>query len=331
MDHAKDAIRTRGFTMLVEGQMDVLLAHQAGFENAVALSGTALSEKHLALMKRSSENLMLVLDSDRAGIIASARSVQLVLHADFSVKITVLPDELDPADLINKDKKLFAVCITEAKPAIDFFLISLRKIAKGRQLTRMIQETVFPLIESIPNPIEKDRAIQRTALELGSSVEAVRESLRRLPASPELQRGEPKYSEAASNITNVQRIAPSPVRLPTEIRSEQLLAVLKVYPGTPLAERVKARYCQITEAEQLPLDALPEQVLFKAEQTFGEKPKEDAADELLRAFEEAVIREAYQEAVAHLRRAEAQGDISVIKDAQAVCARISARLAAFKQ
>ena len=82
MDLAKDAIRTRGFTMLVEGQIDVLLAHQAGFTNAVALSGTALTSRHLGLMKRFSENLMLVLDADPAGLKATARSAAITLRRD---------------------------------------------------------------------------------------------------------------------------------------------------------------------------------------------------------------------------------------------------------
>ena len=69
--------------------------------------------------------------------------------------------------------------------------------------------------------------------------------------------------------------------------------------------------------------------MLQAEQTFGENPGEDAADELLSAFEEAVIREAYQEAVANLRRAEASGNASLIEDAQNRCAKLSARLAAF--
>ncbi len=319
MDKAKDAIRMRKFTMLVEGQIDVLLAHQAGFGNAVALSGTALSEKHLTLMKRSSENLMLVLDADRAGIIASARSVQLSLRADFSVKITTLPDGMDPADLISKDKKLFAACITEARPAIDFFLISLRKIANGRQLTHMIQEIVFPLIESIPNPIEKDRAIQRTALELGSSAESVRGLLKNVS----------KFSEVQRSTTIIRKDASYSVRSAADIRGEQLLAVVQVYPDTPVANRVKMEYCRITEAEQFPSDALPEPVLFKVGQTFGEEPSDDAADELLNAFEEAVIREAYQEAVTNLRKAEAGGDAASIASAQTVCAKLSTRLATF--
>jgi hypothetical protein len=115
-----------------------------------------------------------------------------------------------------------------------------------------------------------------------------------------------------------------------ELRGEQLLAVLHAYPDTPLAERVKAGYCQITEAEQPPSNVPPEQVLFSVERTFGEDPTEDAADELLHAFHEAVIREAYQEAVTNLRRAEATGDASLIERAQAECSKISLRLAALK-
>ena len=71
-----------------------------------------------------------------------------------------------------------------------------------------------------------------------------------------------------------------------------------------LAERVKSEYCRITEALDLPLVILPEPALFYTEQTFGVDPGEEAADELLHAFEEAVIREAYQETVRNLRRAE---------------------------
>ncbi|MCR4276092.1 MAG: hypothetical protein NUV90_01780, partial [Candidatus Parcubacteria bacterium] len=103
-------------------------------------------------------------------------------------------------------------------------------------------------------------------------------------------------------------------------------AVVHAYPKTPLANRVKMEYSRITEAELPPTIELPEPALFQAEQTFGEEPSEDAADELLHAFEQAVIREAYQEAVANLRRAEAAGDVVAIADAQAVCTKLSARL-----
>ena len=317
MDRAKDAVRTRGFTMLVEGQLDVLLAHQAGFTNAVALSGTALSEKHLALMKRYSDNLMLVLDADAAGLKATARSAQLALMNGVRVKAARLPKGKDPADLISEDAKEFAARVQAAKPIVEFFLAELAESERDpHRLMRLSEQVVLPLIAAIPSPMERDHFVQIAARALGLSSEAVKESLKRLPR-------EPLAPTAAPPVT--QSSAARPV---SAARREQLLGVIHAYPGTPLAERVKMRYGDITEAE-LPLgDVPPEPVLFTVEQTFGEDPAEDAADELLHAFETAVIREAYQEAVTNLRRAESTGDEEQIKQAQAICANLSVRLAA---
>ena len=319
MDRAKDAVRTRKFTMLVEGQMDVILAHQAGFENAVALSGTALSDRHLGLMKRFSENLMLVLDADPAGLTATARSSALALHAGLRVKAARLPVGKDPADLISEDAKEFAKRIAEAKPIVEFFLAELSEREHDpHRLLRAAENIVLPIINAIPSPMEREHFIQSAARTLGLSGEAIRESLRRLPKHQPVGDAAPVQSASASSV-----------RAPSAIRSEQLLAVLHAYPGTPLAERVTSEYSRIIGAQELPPLTLPESALFFAEQTFGEDPVEEAADELLRAFEEAVIREAYQEAVANLRRAEASRDVSLVARAQKECTKLSARLAAF--
>ena len=320
MDRAKDAIRTRGFTMLVEGQLDVLHAHQAGFMNAVALSGTALTDRHLALMKRFSDNLMLVLDADPAGLKATARSAELALRAGLRVKAARLPKGKDPADLLGEDAQDFCRRVAAAKPIVEFFLAELAEAERDpHRLLRLAESIVLPLIAAIPSPMEREHFIQVAARALGLSSEAVRESLGRLSKHPETgetpQKGPTQPSSAA--------------RSPRDIRSQQLRAVFHAYPDTPLAERVKSEYLRITEAHQSPLDTPPEPALFLAEQAFGEDPREDAADELLRAFEEAVIREAYQEAVADLRRAETAGDASLVEDTQRACARLSARLAAF--
>ncbi len=318
MDHAKEAVRTRGFAMLVEGQMDVLHAHQAGFENAIALSGTALSDRHLALMKRYSDNLMLVLDADAAGLKATARSAELALRTGLRVKAARLPKGQDPADLIKEDAQEFKKRVLAAKPIVEFFLSELAEAERDpHQLVRKAEGIVLPLINAIASPMERAHFIQVAAQSLGLSSEAVRESLGRVPA----QRDAVAAVRAAA--------APAqPARSARIVRAEQLLAVLHAYPDTPLAERIKARYRQITEVDLPPLGALPESVLFRTEQIFGENPAEDAADELLRAFESAVVREAYQSAVADLRRAEASGDASAIEKTQATCAELSVRLAA---
>lgn len=318
MDMAKDAVRTRGFTCLMEGQMDVILAHQAGFKNAVALSGTALTTTHLSLMKRFSENLMLVLDADQAGLKATARSAELALQSGLRVKAVRLPSGKDPADLILEDAQEFAKRIASAKPVVDFFLAELAEKEKDpHRLLRLAETVVLPLIAAVPSPMERDHFAQSAARALGLSPEAVQESVKRLP----------KHFEPDNGIRDVGMAATAPTRLPSELRASQLLAAFHAYPNTPLAERIKSEYCRITEAPTFP-DLLPEEsALFQAEQAFGEKPEADAADELIHAFEQAVIREAYQGAVANLRRAEASGNASQIKEAHQLCATLSARLA----
>lgn len=319
MDVAKDAIRTRGFTMLVEGQMDVILAHQSGFTNAVALSGTALSERHLGLMKRYSENLMLVLDADAAGLKATARSAALALKMGLRAKAANLPAGKDPADLISEDSKEFSKRVATAKPIVEFFLGELaQQESNPHRLLRLAESIVLPLIAAIPSPMEREHFVQSAAQTLGLSSEAVRESLKRLPKHPFAE------IDAPSQVSGKTIL-----REPTEIRREQLLAVLHAYPNTPLAERVKAEYCRITEAQELPLVTLPESALFYAEQTFGEDPGIGAADELLHAFEEAVIREAYQESVRNLRRAESANDATAIESAQLMCTKLALHLAIF--
>lgn len=324
MDVAKDAIRTRGFTMLVEGQIDVLLAHQVGFTNAVALSGTALSERHLGLMKRYSENLMLVLDADPAGLKATARSAALALYAGLRVKAGRLPEGKDPADIISEDATDFTKRIAAAKPIVEFFLAELAEIERvPYRFQRLVEEIVYPLLAVIPSPTERGYFIERAARYLLEvPIKDIRESVNRLP----------KHPRPDESSTEEIKTFPLPAirRSPVEIRSEQLLAVLHAYPDTPLAERVKSEYCRITEAEELPLVTLPESALFYAEQTFGEDPGAGAADELLHAFEEAVIREAYQEAVRNLRRAEGTNDAAEIESAQHMCTKLAARLAAFE-
>src|SRR3989344_4572951 len=318
MDRAKDAIRTRGFTLLVEGQIDVLHAHQAGFENAVALSGTALSEKHLALMKRYSENLMLVLDADTAGLSATAKSAQLALREGLRVKAGRLPQGKDPADLISEDHNDFSARVKAAKPIVEFFLSVLsEKEADPHRLVRTAETVVLPLIAAMKSPMEREHFLQVAAPLPGPSAGAGRETL-------SYTRHEVRGMRDDGTSSRISNLAPRTSA--RETRELQLLGALCAYPDTPLARRIEAEYARITGVQVPPLETLPESAVFEAEQACGEDPLETAADELLHAFESAVIREAYQKAVEDLRRAEAAGDAAAVAGAQAVCAALSVRL-----
>ena len=310
MDRAKEAIRVRGFTLLVEGQMDLLHAHQAGFGNTVALSGTALTPKHLMLMKRYSDNLMLVLDADTAGLAATAKSAQLALREGLRVKAVRLPPGKDPADLIMEDVKDFTARIKDAKPVIEFFLAELT--AREREQHRLVlaaERVVMPLIRAVQSPLERDHFMQLTARFLGLSTEAVREAVGRVEAVQSV--GEAPQKATGTPWTHLDLIR----------------AIATVYAETPLATQVISEYSRITEAP-LPAGDLPDSILFEAEKMFGEDPAPTAADELLHAFEIAVVREAYQERVTELRRAEAAGDTEAILAASKACQALQANLAA---
>ncbi len=316
LDRAKDAIRTRGFALLVEGQMDALHAHQALFENTIALSGTALTERHMALIKRYSDNLMLVLDADQAGLKASANAALLALREGLRVKAARLPVDEDPADLITRDPKDFAARIAAALPVVEFFLAALGEREKdpGR-LLRNVEAVVLPLIAAMGSAMERDRACQATARSLGISPESVRESLVRV-----------QRNGAGAGARPVAG-AGSERRAVRTSRAELLAGAIHAYPESALAARIQSEYSRITGDDAV-LPRPPEPVVFEAEQQFGEAPGEDAARELLRAFEEAVIREAYQEALRSLRQAEAAGDAKALEAAGERCREISVRLAA---
>lgn len=320
LDRAKDAIRLRRFTLLVEGQMDVLMSHQAGFTNAVALSGTAFTAKHAQLLKRYSENLLLVLDADSAGLGATAKSAALALAHGMRVKAARLPEGKDPADLILEDAPAFATRIKEAKPVVEFFLAVLAaRESDPHRLLALAERIVLPLIAAIPSPMERELFVQSTARTLGLSNESVRESLVRLPAQASFEEPPARTRQATAEERSAR-----------ESRAHLLLAVLHAYGENPLAERIKREYLRITEAVELPAGVPDESALFEAERLFGHSPAENAADELLRAFEEAVIREAYQRAVTSLRQAESAGDADAITKAQTLCVQLAARRAALK-
>jgi DNA primase len=102
MFQAKNEIRKHEFCYLVEGYTDVISLHQAGIENVVASSGTALPEEQIKLMRRFTENVTVLYDGDTAGIKAALRGIDLVLKGGLNVRIVLLPDGEDPDSFSKK-------------------------------------------------------------------------------------------------------------------------------------------------------------------------------------------------------------------------------------
>ncbi len=102
LSHAKDEIRKKGTAIIVEGYMDLLALYQNDIKNVVAVSGTAFTEEQVQLLSRYTKNVILLFDSDTAGIKASMRSIEILLGQDFEIKIAALPKDEDPDSYVNK-------------------------------------------------------------------------------------------------------------------------------------------------------------------------------------------------------------------------------------
>ncbi|MBY0111110.1 DNA primase [Patescibacteria group bacterium] len=318
MDRAKDAIRTRGFALLVEGQFDVILAHQAGFANTIALSGTALSSSHLQFIKRYSDNLMLALDSDRAGLAASARTAALGLSLGMKVKAVRMPKGKDPADMIAENPKEFAGLVASSEPIVEFFLSALSAEEKDtHRLVLAAERIVMPLIVAMKSPLEQEHFIEKVARALNMGTNAVRKSLAN--AAQSVVRGDLEEPKAGPS---------GEVKMtPLEMRIALIHGAVLSYPGSPLAERLTSEYARITGTD-LPEEAPPERVLFEAGLALGETPDEHSADDLIHAFEHAFLSQKLADATSRLRAAETQKDEAAINAATQECRELSLLLSA---
>ncbi len=119
---AKKAIIDSRVAVIVEGYTDVIACHQAGVKNVVATLGTALTSQHVAELRRYCEKVVLIYDADVAGIKAADRAVEVFLNEQLDVAIAVLPDELDPADLLERADGLEAwnEAVAKATDALDY-------------------------------------------------------------------------------------------------------------------------------------------------------------------------------------------------------------------
>ncbi|MGA3287363.1 MAG: DNA primase [Bacteroidota bacterium] len=119
--HSKDFIRQEDNALMVEGYADLISLYQAGIQNVVASSGTALTEAQLKLIGRYSKNLTLVYDADSAGSSATVRGIDLALEHDLNVRIVELPEGEDPDSFVLKHGGIeFRERLTNAVSFIDF-------------------------------------------------------------------------------------------------------------------------------------------------------------------------------------------------------------------
>jgi len=244
LDKAKVEIRKKDFCILVEGNTDVIMAHQAGSENTVATSGTALTPFQLKILKRYSNNLFIAFDMDVAGETATKRGIDLAQSLGFDIKIIRLPevDEAkassppfaktreakDPAELIAKNPLEWEKTINSAVGILDFYFETAisKADSKTPQGKKAISKMLLPPIKRIPNKIEQSYWVQKLAEKLEVKEEDVEEELKKVKLTEEVYGLEPE------EIINL------PQRSRKELLEERLLIlILKCPQNISLVEK----------------------------------------------------------------------------------------------
>ncbi len=157
---AKRAIRQQDECILVEGYTDVISLHQAGIENVVASSGTALTSEQIRLIKRYSQNIKILYDGDPAGLKAALRGLDMVLEQDLNVSVVVLPEGEDPDSYVrNAGTTAFKEYLQEKSKDFILFKVELllqdagddpvRKTAAIKDIVSSIARVADPLKRSL--------------------------------------------------------------------------------------------------------------------------------------------------------------------------------------
>lgn len=189
LDRAKDSMRHLDHAILVEGNLDVITCHEAGYTNVIAPCGTALTIEQLNLIKRFTNRVKFAFDADTAGQKAIVRAVELGREAKMQMKIITIPEGggKDPDECIRKTPELWKTALKDARDAMDYFFEQALQVAdtktpagRGRLSTALMPE-----IALLPTMVEQDYWLTKLAGVLQTDPKLLWEELRRLPKKSE--------------------------------------------------------------------------------------------------------------------------------------------------
>jgi DNA primase len=239
IDKAKSAVRKKNLVIIVEGYMDVLTAHQHGWQNVVGSMGTSLTEKQVENIKRLTNNIILALDADLAGEEATLRGKAILAYSNAEANVILLPPGKDPDEVIGEDLTLWQKLVEQAMPIMDFAfqsVISKVDINKARDKSLAVQK-LLPSIYGIKDPVQQSHYLKKLARELKIEESAIRTALRESKAG--------RRGSQLSKPTEQSRLARQFVSSPIE---ERCLALLLQYPELrPLARELSPEHFESTE------------------------------------------------------------------------------------
>ena len=331
-DRAKGSIKKVNFSVLVEGQMDVVMSHQAGYPNTVGVSGTAFTETQLTLLKRLSKNIVMAFDADSAGMASVGKSAELALSMGLDVKVARLSSGIDPAALIQKNSVEWKGAIRDSLHIVEFYLEYLRDAGyDSRKFKLQVKEVVLPFIARIKSPIDQAHFITLVSRKLGVSDEVVQEEIKK----GELQEyAYPKNVVSREEILenkeqdSVEKKLASIIFLQEALKKSKKKKKLSVEPEDVI-KQLKAVIGKEKTTELLNISKDRRNAeIFKAELLYeSEKDMQDDIEDMLRTLEHRLVKKELEYVTECLRAAETKGDnkesSKLLKESKNIMERLS--------
>jgi DNA primase len=248
MNRAYQGIREFGFAMLCEGYMDVIALQKAGFTNAVASLGTALTKDQAKLLRRYTKRIVVVYDSDKPGIQATLRAGEILRGDGFRVDVLSLIGAKDPDEYLkSQGPEKFKEALDQAKPFIEFkYQVyiqnhSVHSAPEKRELVSALAEDIL----RVTSPVEREGYERFLSLELGLTLEAVHLEIASKDRNKPKNLREDEYSIANRDISvknrnNINRYVnpvPSAITVPNGVlRAERILLRLLLEQLVPFSQ-----------------------------------------------------------------------------------------------
>ncbi len=239
---ASQAIRQEDQAVMVEGYMDVITAHQNGIKNVVASMGTAVTERQVSDLKKMTRNIILALDADTAGEEAMLRCVDYENSLDIELKVVVLPEGLDPDNVIKEDTAKWQKFLDEALPVVDYiFSVVTATLDLTKSSDKQLAvERLGPVILAKQNPVIRAHYMQKLANHIGVDERTIEATLGRMRTAPKL-----RERKTESLTRAVQPLLSRPVE-------EQFLALLLQHPELKKVEAdISPEYFENSENREI--------------------------------------------------------------------------------
>jgi DNA primase len=207
LDRARNSIKEMDAVILVEGNLDVVFAHERGFTNTVATCGTALTDDHLRALRRLTSNFYLAFDSDLAGKKATLKGVEMCLEMELNPFVIALDEVKDFGDfLVNEDNAIvLQKMIEDCPPALDFFFerFAAKNLPQGIEGEKKFLDSFFFFLKLVQRPIEVDEYLKRIAQKLNRSQAIIEDEFH-------------KFTAKQSNFTKPKFVAEAQIRFSRE-------------------------------------------------------------------------------------------------------------------